>query len=130
MSPTQRTLKRLRDQGWPLVQVVETTIPHTFIKRDLFQFIDVLAICGDEVLGVQTTSGANVSARLQKMRTLPSVAHWLASKTRRIEIHGWRKVGEQGKRKLWECRCEQVEMILQPNGETLADFVKPQMQLT
>lgn len=43
MSPTARTLKECRKRGW-IAQVVEQTIPRTFIKRDLFGIIDVIAV--------------------------------------------------------------------------------------
>jgi hypothetical protein len=109
MSPTARTLKLLRSEGWTC-GVVEQTVPHTFIKRDLGGFIDVVAWApGRGVLGVQTTSGSNVSARLDKIRALPSADAWMRSGAG-LEVHGWRKVGERGKRKLWECRRIRVEV--------------------
>lgn len=43
LSPTARTLKECRRRGW-IAQVVERTVPHTFIKRDLFGVIDVIAV--------------------------------------------------------------------------------------
>ena len=123
MSPTNRTVHKLRADGWGLVQTVEQTIPHTFIKRDLFGFGDVLAIRGDELLIVQVTVNmSNLHARLRKMQMLPSVAYWLQSPNRRIEVHGWRKMGGIGRRKTWQCRIENVTMQLQANGETLANF--------
>lgn len=106
-SPTQRSLKKLRDAGY-LAEVTEKY--NSFIKqrKDLFGFIDVLAVKGNEVLAVQTTSGSNVSARIEKIRSLQSHELWLASPNRRIVVHGWRKVGAKGKRKLWECREVEV----------------------
>ena len=90
MSPTQRSLKYLRDQGYT-VEVVEKTIPQTFIKKDLFGFADLLAIRENEVLLVQVTSGSNVSARVKKITDnehLPAVR----KSGMRIEIHGWRRL--------------------------------------
>jgi hypothetical protein len=43
MSPTARTLAECKRRGW-IAQVVEQTIPRTFIKRDLFGIIDVIAV--------------------------------------------------------------------------------------
>jgi hypothetical protein len=42
-SPTARTLAECKKRGW-IAQVVEQTIPHTFIKRDLFGVIDIIAV--------------------------------------------------------------------------------------
>lgn len=43
VSPTARTLAECKKRGW-IAQVVEQTIPRTFIKRDLFGIIDVIAV--------------------------------------------------------------------------------------
>ncbi len=98
MSPTQRTLAKLRKEGW-LCAVVEKRNPVTKITNDLFGFIDILAIRGDETLAVQTTSGSNVSARVKKIAESEHVgrvreAGW------GIHVHGWAKRAN-GR---WECR--------------------------
>jgi hypothetical protein len=64
----------------------------------------------DTLITVQTTSGSNVSARLTKIAACPGALLWLQSPTRRIEVHGWRKVGERGKRKTWQCRRVEVTL--------------------
>lgn len=89
MTPTQRSLKYLRDQGYR-VAVVEHWNPHARIRQDLFGVLDLLAIRGAETLGVQTTSGSNVSARVRKIgesEALPDMraAGWS------VHVHGWRK---------------------------------------
>jgi carbonic anhydrase len=88
-SPTQRTLKHLRAQGY-VAQVVEKWLPVVKRRQDLFGFIDVLAIREGEVLGVQSTSGDNVSSRVKKI-----AEHELVGAVRkagiRIVVHGWRK---------------------------------------
>lgn len=43
MTPTARSLAECRKRGWH-AQVVEQTIPRTFIKRDLFGVIDIIAV--------------------------------------------------------------------------------------
>ena len=101
-SPTARTLALLRQEGWT-AQVVERWNPYAKVRHDLFACIDVLAINGSVVLGVQATSGSNVSARLSKIASLPSAALWKASGGL-LEVWGWRKVGKQGERKRWEVR--------------------------
>lgn len=89
-SPTQLSLKHLRAQGWPLVQVVEVWNPHARIRQDLFGFVDVLAVREGETLAVQTTSATNFSARVRKIADHPSLpavraAGWT------IHVHAWAK---------------------------------------
>lgn len=103
MTPTQRSLKQLRADGY-FVAVVERWNPHVRIRQDLFGFADLLAFRGDEVLLVQTTSGSNVAARLAKIAALPIATEWANGSNRRIVVHGWRKTGPRGKRKTWQCR--------------------------
>lgn len=89
-SPTQRSLKHLRDLGYPLVQVVERWNPYAKVRQDLFGIIDVLAV-GDDIVAVQTTSGSNVSARITKMQE--SVALPILKKAGiKVIVHGWRKL--------------------------------------
>lgn len=108
MTPTQRSLKELRQRGY-LVAVVERWNQYARVRQDLFGFIDLLAIRGDETLAVQTTSGANVAARVEKIKTTQAADVWLESLSRKIVVHGWRKVGAAGKRKLWDLR--EVEVL-------------------
>jgi hypothetical protein len=43
MSPTARALAECKRRGW-IAQVVEQTIPRTFIKRDFLGVIDIIAV--------------------------------------------------------------------------------------
>jgi hypothetical protein len=100
-SPAARTLARLRKEGWT-AQAVERFNAHAKVRRDLFGFIDVLAIRpGEPPLAVQATSGSNVAARLAKALALPALRTWLEAGCR-FEVHGWAKKGPHGKRKLWD----------------------------
>ena len=88
MTPTQRSLAYLREEGYT-VAIVERWNPHARIRQDLFGFIDLLAIRKGETLAVQVTS-TGVSSRIKKIMEsdyLPNVrdAGW------RIIVHGWRK---------------------------------------
>jgi len=88
MTPTQRSLAYLRDQGY-LVAIVEHWNPFARIRQDLFGFIDLLAIRRDETLAVQVTA-SGVSARVHKIEASPHLgrvreAGW------RLHVHGWRK---------------------------------------
>lgn len=102
-SPCQRSLKKLRSEGW-FVAIVERWNPWAKIRQDLFGFIDLLAIKGNQTLAVQTTSGANASARVGKILASQGAQFWLESPSRTIIVHAWRKAGLRGKRKTWECR--------------------------
>lgn len=88
-SPTQRSLKYLRDNGWE-PEVVEKYNSFARIRIDLFGFLDILAVKGDVTLGVQTTSYSNMSARRTKILESENYkklkqANW------KIHVHGWKK---------------------------------------
>ena len=102
MSPTQRSLKHLRESGY-VAEVVEKRVPKVFITRDLFGFIDVLAIRDHEVLGVQATSGSNVAARVAKIAEAEHVGA-VRKAGIRIVVHGWRK-SANGRWQLREVDC-------------------------
>jgi len=55
ISPNARALAECRRRGWP-AQTVEQRIPHTFITRDLFGVIDIVALAGPRIIGIQVTS--------------------------------------------------------------------------
>jgi len=111
ISPTQRSLAYLRDQGW-LVATVERWNPHAKVRQDLFGILDLLAVRDGETLGVQTTSGSNVAARARKIADSSHVdalqrAGW------RLVVHGWRK-GSNGRYALREvyCRADSLSVEL------------------
>lgn len=89
MSPTQRTLKHLRAAGY-VADVVEKRLPRVHVTKDLFGFIDVLAVREAEVLGVQATSGSNVAARIAKINAHENWPTVRASGLR-VVVHGWAK---------------------------------------
>lgn len=79
MSPTQRSLKRLRDTGFT-AQVVEKWNQFAKIRQDFCGCIDVIAFRPDfGILGVQATSGSNHLARVKKSALEPRLSVWLAS---------------------------------------------------
>lgn len=89
MTPTQRTLARLREEGW-LPAVVERWNPHARIRQDLYGFIDIVAVRPGETLAVQCTSGGEVARRVAKIAASETVAAVRAAGWR-IEVWGWRK---------------------------------------
>lgn len=103
-TPTQRTLKRLREAGWEAA-VVEKWNPHARIRQDLFGFADVLAFKPGQtpILCQVTTTGT--AARIRKIKEEPRALSALKSGFR-IEVHGWRKVKVKrgGKAMRWEPR--------------------------
>lgn len=101
MTPTQRSLKYLRDQGY-LVDVVERWIPGANIRRDLFNFVDLLCLKDGETLAVQTTSYSGVSARVKKIAANENVAA-VRQAGWSINIHGWHKVKNR-----WQVRVVDV----------------------
>jgi hypothetical protein len=88
MSPTQRSLKYLREQGY-LAEVVERWNAFARIRQDLFGCIDILALREGETLAVQTTSWAHVPDRARKVRANPGLPAMQAAGWR-IEVHGWK----------------------------------------
>lgn len=100
-SPTSRTLKNLRDRGYT-VDVVEYYNAFSRKRKDLFRFIDIVAIHPEEqgALGVQATTASNLAAREKKARALPGYWLWLQAGNT-VEFIGWAKRGPRGKRKLW-----------------------------
>jgi hypothetical protein len=108
-SPTQRSLAHLRKRGYR-VAIVERWNPHAKRRIDLFGFGDLLAIGNGEVVIVQTTTGANMAARRTKMQALDEYRECLKAGMV-VELHGWQKMGERGKRKLWAIRGERHRML-------------------
>ena len=112
MSPTARSLKYLRAQGYR-AQVVERWVPRARRRIDLFGCIDIVCLDGCAgVLGVQTTTTANVAARLTKITTecREDVWAWLEAGNS-LHIHGWALRGPRGQRKEWTLRTRAVTLV-------------------
>jgi carbonic anhydrase len=102
VTPTARSLAHLRAQGY-LAEVVERWIPGCNIRKDLFGFIDILAVRDNEVLGVQATSRDNVSARVAKIAEHENIAA-VRKANIRLEVHGWGRMAS-GKVELRKVDC-------------------------
>lgn len=103
MSPTQRSLKHLREMGC-FAQITEKWNPFAKIRQDLFGVVDVLALGLDgSTIAVQTTSGSNVSARVRKIAEAPATP-FMRKAGWKIIVHGWRK-NAKGKWTLREVDC-------------------------
>ena len=90
MSPTARTLLEMKKRGYPLVQVVERYNPYAKRRIDLFGIIDVVCCNETEIVGIQATSGDNVSKRIDKINESAAIAV-LRKAGVRVLVHGWRK---------------------------------------
>ena len=125
--PSQRTLNYLRQRNIPC-GVVERFVKQAgkFGQRyDLFGFIDLIAIDQNRgIVGIQVTSGSEVSKRVRKIRgeaqsddpkeikaaaaRYQRFCDWLATGNP-IEVWGWRKVKRKG-RDLWQPRILQMHL--------------------
>lgn len=117
LTPTQRTLQLLREQGIP-AQSVERWNPYVGphgIRQDLFGWIDIIGmIRGQGILAIQTCTGSGFSARLKKIldsECTERVEDWLASKGL-AQIWAWRKVKKQrgGKQMVWEPKIHVITL--------------------
>ena len=88
-SPTQRSLKYMREKGH-LCWITEHWNSFARIRQDLFGFIDVLCLGENEIIGVQTTSYSNISARVKKIQEHENVAA-VRKAGIKIVVHGWKK---------------------------------------
>lgn len=100
-SPTQRSLKYMRDQGC-IAAVVEKYNQYAKVRQDLFGFIDVVAVMPGQrgVIGIQTTTASNAASRMLKVLSEPRALAWVQAGNS-IQIHGWAKRGARGKAKRW-----------------------------
>lgn len=107
MTPSQRSLKLLRNDGW-IVDSVEKYIHQTKQRKDLWGFVDLIAMKPGELpLLVQVTSGSNTAARRTKILTECRENALCALKSGfRIEVHGWRKLKKP--RLHWAARIDEI----------------------
>lgn len=104
-SPTQRTLKYLREQGY-LVGIVEFWNPHARIRQDLFGFADLACVHPERpgMLLVQCTSGSNHAARRTKLAALSAV-DIVKQAGNLVQIISWT---HSKRTKRWEPRVEEL----------------------
>lgn len=109
MSPTQRSLKHLRDNGYTAA-IVERWNAYAKVRQDLFGFIDILAVKDEDMtLAIQTTTMDHMQERVQKVLAEPRAKVWCSSIFRKIIVHGWAKRGPRGKRKEWTLREIEID---------------------
>jgi len=101
-STTQLSLKLMRDRGY-YAEVVERYNFFTKRKNDFAGFLDLLCLSPGEVMGVQTTSLANISSRINKIMEHENLEVVLAAGIK-IEVHGWVK-----KNNRWQVKVVEIE---------------------
>ena len=102
ISLNSRSRKWLEDNGY-IAQVVETGIPKTFKKRDLFGCFDVLAVGHGLVKFIQTTSLSNASSRRKKVLASDAYKELANTDGVDIQLHLWFKKG-----RFWKLRIEDL----------------------
>ncbi len=115
-SPTQRSLKELRRLGFT-AQVVERFCHFSKRRIDLFNFADIVYLCGLQadggggIVALQVTTASNQAARIAKIKAEPKALLWLDSGGR-IMVHGWRKqkIKRGGKAVKYVCNETEIEL--------------------
>jgi len=106
--PTQRTLKKLRAEGY-LCAIVEHWNQFAHVRQDLFGIIDIVAIHPQHkgVFGIQCTDDSSVSKHLKKAKENTYLPVWLKAGNR-FEVWGWGLKGKVGERKTWQVRVKTI----------------------
>ena len=116
LSPTQRTLRALRDQGM-VCGIVERFNPYAGLhglRQDLFGCIDIIALDPQRgVLGIQSC-GQAFSEHKRKLleERCQEVTDWLSTPGTVFELWGWRKVKFKrgGRAMRWRPRLAQLTL--------------------
>ena len=112
MSPTARTLKELRSQGF-VAEVVEHYNSFSRKRHDLFSLFDILAIREGRTLGLQVTTESNNSARKNKMMHETSHTRLWLSAHNDCELWTWKKIKHR-----WRYRRRVFTLNRDENDET------------
>ena len=90
LSPTQLTLKRLKENGYTTVAITEHWNSFARIRQDLFGCIDILALKDGDTLAIQCTTYGNRLARVKKISENVHLEN-MRKCNWSIEVWGWRK---------------------------------------
>lgn len=119
MTPTQRTMKELRNQGC-IPGIVERFNSHVGpygIRQDLFGFIDIIVIDPERGIVAVQSCGSDYAGHVRKLteERNEAVYEWLRHAP--LELWAWRKVKLKrgGKAMRWKPRVADVEL----RGETI-----------
>ena len=115
MSPTQRTLKAMKEQG-RICGIVERFNAHVGphgIRQDLFGFIDIIAIDPEQGVVAIQSCGQDFSGHVRKITNErnENAFEWL--KHAPCELWSWRKVKLKrgGKAMRWSPRIADLRVI-------------------
>ena len=110
-TPSARTKRYLEGLGY-MVGTVERYNHVTQRRHDLFGFIDLIAVRGDDIVGLQVTSDSNMSARVKKIKEEcgPAARAWIAAGGS-VLVQGWakKKARRDSSRETWHHRTIRLE---------------------
>lgn len=123
LSPVQRTLRELRQQGVQCEKVehFNSHVGPYGVRQDLFGIIDILAL--DYAVGVRgiQVCGTDWQSHIKKFREerLQECENWLKTPGTTLELWGWRKVKVKrgGKQMVWKPRVQAItlDFLLEEN---------------
>ena len=113
-TPTRRTLNLFREHGFK-IEVVERFIRGANVKKDLFGFIDMIAISGPRTVGIQATTMNHRADRLRKIQNSELALLWADSPTRELWLVTWgMRKGTDARgtqRNLWTHRIDEISVV-------------------
>lgn len=108
ISPTQRTLRELKQRGCHcgIVERFNRFAGEHGIRQDLFGIIDLVALYPNNIAGIQCC-GSDFAAHDRKISESDMAIEWLRSGGI-LELWGWRKVKRKkgGKQMVWKPRIK------------------------
>ena len=115
LSPVQRTLRVLREQG-AKCSIVEHFNPHVGehgVRQDLFGIIDILALDPSGIIGIQVC-GSDYKKHFNKLtieRAQDSI-DWLSCRGTKLQIWSWRqlKIKRGSKAVKWTPKVTELSM--------------------
>ncbi len=129
-SPTQRTIRELKNQGrrCAIVEKFNAFVGPHGVRQDLFGIIDVIALDPERgVVGVQSC-GQAFAAHERKFleERAQECVDWLSTPGTVLELWGWRKVklARGGKAMRWQPRIREFTLA---DFELVGDVVVPEV---
>ena len=122
LSPTQRTLKSMREQGrlCGIVERFNAYVGKFGIRQDLFGFIDIIALDPQHGIVAIQSCGQDYSGHVKKLteERNEAVFEWL--KHAPCELWAWRKVKLKrgGKAVRWSPRVADIRVV---DGEVVVE---------
>ena len=112
ISPTQRTLRLLRQEGChcDIVERWNSFVGKFGIRQDLFGIIDLIALYPNKITGIQCC-GSDFAAHDRKIIASEYSREWMLSGGA-LELWGWRKIKKNrgGKLMIWKPRIKKYTL--------------------